>query len=137
MIKKCVICGTKFEASGNRIVCSAECKKINDKQKRAIWRHSQCKQPMIIKCPNCEEMFEATGKRKFCCNECKEIYYSHKNMSMREWKRKMELRHHSYDQKHLTDVAMMASKLGVTYGQYVGYRDTGYLGHYKKMRGLE
>lgn len=44
----------------------------------------------------------------------------------------------SYDSRklmsNLTKDAIEARKLGLSYGQYIAYRDTGYLEHFKRMQ---
>jgi hypothetical protein len=61
---------------------------------------------------------------KFCQKERNKDYLRRKNGKVEKPKTK----------DPLVEASIEARKLGLSYGQYIGYRDTGYLSKYKRMR---
>ncbi len=76
MLKKCVICGKKFNSKNGIITCSDICYEMRKKkilEKNELIRQNKLKREHK-KCPVCSKMFEVNRNHLvYCSAECREV----------------------------------------------------------------
>lgn len=94
---------------------------------------------MTRKCPVCGKAI-SQNRKIYCSDECQRTSKRVKNAEGMRKKRQEEKEQRTEGRKkkdnnaHLTQVAIEARKLGMTYGEYVAMRDTGQLEKYKRRK---
>lgn len=131
--KKCIICGKSLAMKhGLRVVCSAECKKIRDRQTSMAWQreHRKPRKEFEFVCAICGNTF-ITNKpnKKTCSAECKKIYSKKAQKEAEERHRQkqkemLEEQKNKPKKKSLAGFNEEARAIGMTYGQYDAYLRT-------------
>ena len=137
MERKCIICGSVFQARYSKSAfCSDECRAERQRQYSAAY---VAKRREINKAKGYEEKYcvicgkeyqPTSGKQKTCSERCKKI---EKARYQAEWYREKKSEGEHYDKTKtekpkkpkkkdsLTADAIAAHKLGVSYGKYIAY----------------
>ena len=137
MERKCIICGSVFQARYSKSAfCSDECRAERQRQYSAAY---VAKRREINKAKGYEEKYcvicgkeyqPTSGKQKTCSERCKKI---EKARYQAEWYRERKNEGEHYDKTKtekpkkpkkkdsLTADAIAAHKLGVSYGKYIAY----------------
>ena len=137
MERKCIICGSVFQARYSKSAfCSDECRAERQRQYSAAY---VAKRREINKAKGYEEKYcvicgkeyqPTSGKQKTCSERCKKIekaryqaewYRERKNEGEHYDKTKTEKSKKPKKKDSLTADAIAAHKLGVSYGKYIAY----------------
>lgn len=94
--KNCIVCGRTFAGRKNRLICSEECQKEHQRQQSRIYSAKKKNEIDLLVIENQKFWEQAAAHRKF--------------------------RH--TDPEALSRHSISAAAIGVSYGDYVGHKDT-------------
>lgn len=125
MIKNCIICGKQFTAKTKaHVTCSKPCRVVYKKKKQKEKRHPKVYTKVCVTCGN---SFETTYSTKLACSkECGDKYHKkhakEHRTKLKNEKENEKSKNFEKNASALSDDALEARNLGVSYGMYVAMK---------------